>query len=44
MEPSKYKIPAKEILADIRGVLTSRQLRDKYRLSKKVFGALSADW
>jgi hypothetical protein len=35
MAPSKVKIPASEILADIRGGLTSRQLCDKYRLSKK---------
>ncbi len=35
MAPSKLKIPAKEIMADIRRGLTSRQLCDKYRLSKK---------
>jgi hypothetical protein len=35
MARPKVKIPAKEILADIREGLTSRQLCDKYRLSKK---------
>jgi hypothetical protein len=35
MAPSKYKIPAKEIVADIREGLTSRQLCLKYRLSQK---------
>jgi hypothetical protein len=35
MAPSKLKIPAKEIMDDIRQGLTSRQLCDKYRLSKK---------
>ena len=35
MASSKPKIPAKEIIVDIRQGLTSRQLCDKYRLSKK---------
>ncbi len=33
--PNKPKIPANEILADIRDGMTSKQLREKYHLSQK---------
>jgi hypothetical protein len=33
--PNKPKIPANEILADIRDGMTSKQMREKYRLSQK---------